>query len=184
VFDKALVTSNRWAPNYQTDKAPWIVCKCPTGIKIRPNKVKLFRTPWASVEIFGSDDTTNGADGTWTKIAGPLGPMTVSTNNYEYEFKNNENSYRAIKVAGPVISETTWNATYEIEFYEYGPTPAKKFYVDEQGNPGTDGLVTAGSLRLTPLDAAPASPQPGTAYFDNPSRKLRVWDGAAWQDAW
>jgi hypothetical protein len=184
VFDHVLDSSWRWAPDYQTDKNPWIVCKCPVGVTVRPNKVKLYRTPWASIEIFGSNDTTNGTDGAWTQIAGPLGPMTVSTDNYEFEFKNNENSYSAIKIAGPVISESTWNATYEIEFYEYAPTPDKSFYVDAQGNPGTDGRMTAGTMKFMPLAVAPDSPTTGTAYFDSPSRKLRVWDGAAWQDAW
>lgn len=33
-------------------------------------------------------------------------------------------------------------------------------------------------------EAEPSSPAEGQAYFDATSKKLRVWDGTAWQDCW
>jgi len=34
------------------------------------------------------------------------------------------------------------------------------------------------------LDAAPAMPVEGQAYYDTTTHKLRVFDGTLWQDAW
>ena len=72
----------------------------------------------------------------------------------------------------------------EIEFESFQPPPDNRFWVDAHGNPGTDGFMSVGSIRFEALDSVPDDPAPGTAYFDNLSRKLRVWDGSTWQNAW
>jgi hypothetical protein len=39
-------------------------------------------------------------------------------------------------------------------------------------------------MRLQPRNSAPASPAKGDIYFDNTINKLRVFDGAIWQNCW
>ena len=39
-------------------------------------------------------------------------------------------------------------------------------------------------MRLEPIPTAPSSPSKGDIYFDSTINKLRVYDGAIWQDCW
>ncbi|WP_372732228.1 hypothetical protein [Novosphingobium sp.] len=39
------------------------------------------------------------------------------------------------------------------------------------------------SLALTPT-TAPASPVEGETYYDSGTKKVRTWDGTAWQNHW
>ena len=39
-------------------------------------------------------------------------------------------------------------------------------------------------MKLEPRDAAPLNPTKGVIYFDNILNKMRVYDGAAWQNCW
>jgi hypothetical protein len=41
---------------------------------------------------------------------------------------------------------------------------------------------TALQLRFRPANSAPSSPLTGLVYFDNGTKKLRCWDGTAWND--
>lgn len=48
-----------------------------------------------------------------------------------------------------------------------------------------DALLTRrGAYPFEPLATEPADPEEGRAYFDTTTKKLRVFDGTAWQDAW
>ncbi len=54
-----------------------------------------------------------------------------------------------------------------------------------EGNLCVSGSVHASEMmRLKPRTTAPANPQIGTIYFDDNTKKLRVWDGAAWRACW
>jgi hypothetical protein len=181
-------SGNGWAPGGGVPV--WLAFKYQNGTSKVLNKFTMWREgdksiPFDNYSIYGSNNTTNGADGTWEMIAGPFLPVIGGGQYYQTLsedalFLDNKKAFNAYKIMGPVRS----GRVLELEAYTYSPTPDKTFYVDAQGNPGTDGKMTAGSLKFTPLAAAPDSPTTGTAYFDNPTRKLRVWDGSAWQDAW
>lgn len=175
-----------------------------TGIRINTkmpvasvvNRLAIYKTGWSgtlafdNMMIYGSNDSTTGADGAWTQLAGPFTPTAAQRASADvwvnWDFLSNSASYKWIRLEGD------YNASYgagydywtELRWYSYQTPPESATWVDAQGNPATNGRMTAGTLRLTPLAAAPASPTTGTMYFDNPLRKLRVWDGAAWQSAW
>ena len=181
-------SGNGWAPGGGTPV--WLVFKYQNGVTKVLNKFTLWREgdgsiPFASYSIYGSSTTTDGANGTWELLAGPFLP-TIGGGQYyqtlseDALFLDNKKAFNAYKIMGPVRG----GRVLELEAYTYAPTPDKTFYVDAQGNPGTDGKMSAGSMKFTPLALAPDSPTTGTAYFDNPTRKLRVWDGLAWQDTW
>ena len=181
-------SGNGWAPG--AGSPVWLVFKFQSGVTKVVNKLTLWREgsgsiPWESYSVYGSNNTTNGADGTWELLAGPFlprigGGQYYQTLSEDVVFNDNQKSFGAYKIMGPSRS----GRVLEVEAYTYAPTPDKTFSVDAQGNPGTDGRMTAGTIKFTPLFAAPDSPTTGTAYFDSPLRKLRVWDGSAWQNAW
>lgn len=54
------------------------------------------------------------------------------------------------------------------------------------GTGATDVVIAKadGSLRFIPLTTAPASPQEGDTYYDFTVKKVRTWDGTAWQNHW
>jgi hypothetical protein len=39
-------------------------------------------------------------------------------------------------------------------------------------------------MRLEPRTSSPSTPSKGDIYFDSTLNKLRVWDGAVWQNCW
>ena len=39
-------------------------------------------------------------------------------------------------------------------------------------------------MRLEPIATAPTTPAKGDMYFDSTLNKLRVYDGATWQNCW
>lgn len=182
VFD-GLTTGEWWRPS---TGAQWIAYKNPSGLARAVNRVSFYQegfwVPLDTFQVLGSNDSTNGADGTWTLLGGPF--LARNGSGWEhYDLPGNTAAFKWHKLSGSV-ADLSSRLTYEIRFSTYSPALDKKFFVDARGNPATDGAMTAGSYRFTPLSAAPDSPTTGTAYFDSPTRKLRVWDGSAWQSAW
>jgi hypothetical protein len=178
-----LTTDEWWRPN---TGAQWIAYKNPSGLARVVNRVSFYQggywVPFDTFQVLGSNDSTNGGDGTWTLLGGPF--LAHNGAGWEnYDLPTNTAAFKWHKITGSV-ADLSSRLTYEIRFSTYSPAPDKKFVVDAHGNPCTDGSMTAGSYCFTPLPVAPESPNTGTAYFDSPSRKLRVWDGTAWQDAW
>ena len=145
------------------------------------NRVKITRSTRVfangfTVEI--SSDSKSGNDGYWRA----LGTVTDSGALVNYDFIENTVAGTWVRLRG--VLEAIPGGIKDISVYAYEPPPDKKFWVDAAGNPQTDGRLSAVTMQLTPLAAAPASPTAGLAYFDSTMRKLRVWDGVAWQDAW
>lgn len=48
----------------------------------------------------------------------------------------------------------------------------------------TATLEVSSTARLTPLASATACPTEGTIYYDSTLKKLRCYDGTAWQNCW
>jgi hypothetical protein len=44
----------------------------------------------------------------------------------------------------------------------------------------TQKLEVNGAIRYTPM-SAPSSPQEGTVYYDSTAKKLKVYNGSAWE---
>lgn len=55
------------------------------------------------------------------------------------------------------------------------------FYVAVRAFFDACSVTQAGSIRLTPLSAAPASPAEGEIYHNSTNHHLYVWNGAAWK---
>ncbi|AWI04150.1 discoidin domain-containing protein [Clostridium drakei] len=70
-------------------------------------------------KIYGSDDTTNGSDGTWTKLASYTGQYSwygQSQLNY-FDFSNSK-GYKAYKIDATRVSNQLWY--WKIKFFEGG----------------------------------------------------------------
>lgn len=160
------------------------------------NRLAIYKTGYSgtlafnNMMVYGSSDSTNGSDGNWTVIAGPFTPTTAQRNLsnvwVNWDFLSNAAPYKWIRLEGDYNAAYASGFDYwtELRWFSYQTPLANATWVDGQGNLGTDGRLTTGWMRFTPLAAAPDTPTTGTAYFDNPTRKLRVWDGSAWQNAW
>ena len=87
---------------------------------------------------------------------------------------------------GPGISNffTTFNTT------EGGVSGGERMRIDPRGNVGIGTtnpqrrLHVSDAMRLEPLSAPPANPSRGDMYYDGVINRLRVFDGATWQNCW
>ncbi len=165
----------------------WIAYKfdVPTQVnRVRHYKYGGWGNPWPSFTVWGSNDSTNGANGAWTQLSGELLLGTTFDAVTNCDFLENTRRFLWVKIVGSPKTKVEGIGVREIEFESFESAPDKRFWVDAHGNPGTDGFMSVGSVRFDALDSSPDDPAPGTAFFDNLSRKLRVWDGSTWQDAW
>lgn len=165
----------------------WVAVRFIDGNAKKVNRIAMYRNsayaglPWTTFNVLGSNNSTNAVDGDWTYITSFSIGDTIADWNC-FDFNDNNQYFNWVKVEGPPNPSVT--KLSEMSVHSFAPIGANNFWVDGTGNPGTDGAMSASTFKFNPLAAAPDAPDPGTAYFDNVSHKVRVWDGSAWQDAW
>lgn len=97
----------------------------------------------------------------WDSPAGKVGIKTQSSNRpVFYMYGNTTNAETPLDVA----TNTPWLGA------------------DSEGGMRAQSLLVSTYTRLSPLNAAPSSPETGTVYYDNSSNKLRCWNGSSWND--
>ena len=147
--------------------------------RVSISRFGAWKNPFDTFTMWGSDNSTNGVDGAWTQISTSF---TISTDYgavTNYDFTSNTMRFTWAKmVAGTTTQPRNTVAWLEVDFRSYTPEPDKSFWVDSNGNPGTDGFFV-----FKPM-AAPAAPEEGTVYQDSTTHKLRCWNGSAWNDLW
>lgn len=141
--------------------------------------------PWTTVTIYGSNDSTDGSDGTWTALSSATTPGSPKT--LEVEFIANSTAYMWIKASG-ALDTAGYKSISEMSIYEYAPEAAESFYVDAEGNPGTDGTMTisgeyvelpGGIRNYGAVSSWPAANAVGDQCTSTTGRPY-WWDGSSW----
>lgn len=70
------------------------------------------------------------------------------------------------------------------ETYATPDWPRKVKQVVDQIERRVSALEIAPAQGFEVLAAAPGTPFEGQSYYDNVLKKVRTWDGAAWNDHW